>query len=164
MTKNDFLEAVTVFTENAVKDMLLPTSIQKKGEESILKTADVYKQRLPDANSATKKVPYILHQIVTSSDLQAAGTNVESRITLRTIFAVYAPSEQEGALMLMELIERLRIAFLRDGVIDNRYELDLTTPLECLYYPDNTAPYYAGEMASTWKVPAVEREVAKWLM
>lgn len=27
------------------------------------------------------------------------------------------------------------------------------------YYPDDTAPYFVGEMISTWKLPPVEREV-----
>jgi len=30
-------------------------------------------------------------------------------------------------------------------------------------YPDDTAPFYMGEMVTEWIMPPVEREVQKWL-
>lgn len=65
--------------------------------------------------------------------------------------------------MLLNLIERLRIHLLQTVVIGQKYQLDLEAGLETLIYPEETAPYYAGEMISTWKLPAIEREVRKWL-
>jgi hypothetical protein len=76
---------------------------------------------------------------------------------------VYHPDEEEGALLLLNLMERLRIRLLKDVVIAGQFELDLEAGLETLIYPDDTAPYYAGELLSTWKLPAVEREVRQWL-
>ena len=61
--------------------------------------------------------------------------------------------------MLVNLMERLRIAILKQVIIGRRFQLDLKAGVETLIYPDDTAPYYAGEMITTWILPAVEREV-----
>ena len=60
-------------------------------------------------------------------------------------------------MLLLDLMERVRIALLRQVVIGRQFELDLQNSFEQLIYPDDTAPYYAGEMMSNWKMPAVER-------
>ena len=67
--------------------------------------------------------------------------------------------------MLLNLMERLRIALLRKGVIGDQFQLDRSAGLECIIYPDDTAPYFAGEMSTVWRMPAVEREVdLRWKM
>ena len=118
--------------------------------------------RLPDGTSAKKKAPYIIHQAITSRDVQPAGERERGVAVVRSIFAVYSGDEQEGGLMLLNLMERLRIRLLRQVVIGRRYQLDLEAGLETFIYPDDTAPYFAGEMTTTWRVPGVEREVAEW--
>lgn len=65
--------------------------------------------------------------------------------------------------MLLNLMERLRIYLLKKVVIGKKYQLDLESGLETLIYPGDSAPYYVGEMISTWEMPPVEREVMKWL-
>lgn len=79
---------------------------------------------------------------------------------MRSIFCVYDPDEEEGGLLLLNLMERVRIALLKQGVLDSRYQLDLEAGLETVSYPDDTAPYYAGEMASRWRLPGIVREVS----
>ena len=159
MTKVDLLDSLQAFTQAAVKDVILPVKIQKSGEEQQYRAADVYKMRLPDSSAATKKAPYIIHQIITSKDDQQEGQLPDSSAVVRTIFCVYCDDEQEGAMMLLELIERLRIELLRHIVIGEQFMLDLKKGMEVLIYPDDTAPYYAGEMVSNWTFPSVEREV-----
>lgn len=63
--------------------------------------------------------------------------------------------------MLLNLMERLRISLLRDPLIHDggQFQLDLQTGLETMVYPDDTAPYFIGEMASTWIMPRIKREV-----
>ena len=61
--------------------------------------------------------------------------------------------------MLLNLMERIRVALLRQVVIGEQFTLDLEAGLEVLGYPDDTAPYFVGEMISTWILPPVEREV-----
>ncbi len=64
---------------------------------------------------------------------------------------------------MLNLMERLRLHLLKKVVIGDQFELDKAAGVEALAYPDDTAPYYAGELVTTWKLPAVEREVTKWL-
>lgn len=159
----DFLERLKEVTQDAVNDLILPTRIQKADEEQSYRAADVYLMRLPDSKSAFKKCPYIIHQLITGRDMQEEGQRVASTVQVRSIFCVYSDDEQEGSLMLLGLMERLRIKLLKQVVIGERYQLDLTQGAEVLIYPDDTAPYFAGEMITTWKIPSIEREVRQWL-
>lgn len=157
------LEALKTFTENATADLIMPVRFQKGDEEEASRAAKVYLTRLPDSSAATKKAPYVLHQIITTRDEQPEGQTVRASAVVRSICCVYNNDEQEGGLMLLNLMERIRIPLLRATIIGNRYQLDLEAGLEKLVYPDDTAPYFIGEMVSTWKLPAVEREVRQWL-
>ncbi len=159
----EFLVALRVFTQKAIQDLILPTRVQKGDEDAVCRPADVFLMRLPDATSATKKAPYIVHQIITGKDVQASGQQPKSIAVMRSIFCVYSDDEQEGGLMLLNLMERLRIALLRTTIIDKRYQLDMEAGAEIIIYPDDTAPYYLGEMATTWQLPSIEREVRQWL-
>ena len=160
MTRTALLEQLKAFTEKVTADLIMPTKVQSADEAQNYRPADVYLMRLPDGSSATKKAPYIIHQLLTSKDQQPSGERVQSSASVRSIFVVYNDDEQEGGLMLLNLMERLRIELLRTGVLDNRFSLDLSEGLEYMVYPDtDTAPYYAGEMSSTWKLIPVQREV-----
>lgn len=160
MNRIMLLEALTAFTVEETKDLLLPTSIQRVDEEQIFRPPDHFLMRLPDGKSATKFAPYVLHQFVTGHDVQLAGQQPESSATVRTIICVYSKDEQEGGLALLNVAERIRIPLLAKRLIgDRQFELDMEQRLEFLAYPDDTAPYYAGEMFSVWKIPPVKREV-----
>lgn len=160
----DFLEQLRAFTEDAVKDLLLPVRRQKEDREPPEpRAAGVYLMRLPDSTSAMKKAPYIIHQVITGEDGQDEGKRPTASVQVRSIFCVYHEDEQQGGLALLGLMERLRTELLRRGPLANRYELDRQAKLQRLIYPDDTVPYYAGEMSSVWKLPAMEREVRQWL-
>ena len=160
MNRIMLLEALRDVTKDATADLIMPTKIQRADEEQQFRPPDVYLMRLPDGNSAMKKAPYIIHQAITSKDSQPSGGRVNSRASIRSIFAVYNSDEQEGGLMLLNLMERVRIRLLSQVVIGDQFTLDLDAGLETIVYPDNTAPYFIGEMSTTWKIPAVEREVS----
>lgn len=164
MTRKDLLDCLKNFTEEAVKDVIMPTKMQKGDTEEKFRIADVYEMRLPDSTSYQKWAPYIIHQLMTGNDSQERGNQVEAQAVIRTIFCVYHKDEQEGSLLLLELMERFRIALLMNVIIGSQYELDLQTGLESLVYPDDTAPFFAGEMVSTWKLPPITREVREWLL
>ncbi|MDE6935373.1 MAG: hypothetical protein K2P26_07180 [Oscillospiraceae bacterium] len=160
MTKVVLLEQLKDFTMDVTRDLLLPVAQQKEDREPPAdRAAAVYRMRLPDSRAATKKAPYILHQALTNSDIQPPGQRPKATATIRTIFCVYHKDEQEGSLALLNLMERLRIALLEQVVIGKQFKLNLEAGLEGLVYQENTAPYYAGEMISTWKLPVIEREV-----
>lgn len=163
MTMLILLDRLTDFTRDAVKDLLLPVRQQENDAEApAMRAAEVYKMRLPDSGSAKKKAPYIIHQVVTTNDLQPQGERIHATAKLRTVFCVYSPNEEEGSLMLLNLMERLRIALLKQVVIGHQFTLDTTAGLERLMYLDDTAPYYIGEMATEWILPPVQREVSPW--
>ena len=156
------LETLKEFTESAVKDLILPLNPKnERGAERKERTAEVYLMRLPNENSGTKKAPYILHQFVTGEDTQKPGQSPVSSAVVRTVFCVYcdAEDEAEGVLILMNLMERLRIALLKTPNIGKRYLLDKAERLNTLIYPEQYPPYYLGEMISAWKLPAVKEEV-----
>lgn len=159
MNRVILLEQLKDFSIAATADLVMPTKMQSGDEKQEFRTAEVYLMCLPDSRAATKKAPYILHQFITGEDIQMTGQHATSMATVRTIFCVYSDDEQEGGLMLLNLMERLRIELLRKVVIGKQFTLDLSAKLEVLAYPDDTAPYFAGEMVSTWILPAVEREV-----
>lgn len=165
MNRIILLEQLKKHTKESIKDIIMPTRKQKDDKAETSRSADVHLMRLPDSRAAQKKAPYIIHQLITGKDIQHQRENETASAIIRSIFCVYNnDNEEEGALMLINLMERLRISLLKQIVIGDQYQLDLTAGLETFIYPDDTAPYYAGEMISTWKIPAIRREVrSPWL-
>ena len=106
MTRIILLERLRAFTEEATADLIMPTRMQKGDTEQGYRPADVYLMRLPDGTSATKKAPYVLHQVITGMDQQPQGQRVTSSAKVRSICCVYNDDEQEGGLMLLNLMER----------------------------------------------------------
>ena len=161
MDKVMFLSALRDYTRDALRDLLLPVRVQQVNEAASERAPDVYLMRLPDSKAAQKKAPYVLHQIITGKDVQPRGELCDCSCVVRSIFCAFSEDEQEGALHLLNMMERFRIPLLKRCLIGSggQYELDLQEGLEALIYPDDTAPYYAGEIASTWRMPPVRREV-----
>lgn len=153
------LEALKAFIESKVSDIMLPVSVQKGDEAATERAPDVYIMRIPSSSSVKKYAPYILIQFVNGIDKQPHGKNSESTSLIRIIGCVYNDNEVEGAKMLLNLMETIRIAFMKTVVIDKRYKLDTDAGLESLMYLDDTAPYYVGELVGTFMEAAIEREV-----
>lgn len=164
MTSVILLEALKVETEELIKELVMPVKPQKGDTEQQYRMADVYKMRLPDSTAATKKAPYVLHQLVTTFTEQPEGMSPQSYATVRSIFCVYCHDEQEGALMLLNLMERVRIGLMKKCIVGGQFALDMKRHLEQLVYSDDTAPYYAGEMVTVWRLPTVQRteEIELW--
>ncbi len=163
MNRVTLLEQLKLFTKEATDNIIMPVRLQNGDTMQGYRAADIYLMRLKDSSAAKKKAPYIIHQLITGRDIQPTGENVSASAIVRSIFCVCNDDEEEGSLMLVNLMERLRICLLRQVVIGKQFQLDLEAGLETLIYPDDTAPYFAGEMVSTWRLPAVTREVMpKW--
>lgn len=162
MTKVLFLDELQRFCKNAVKGFRLATAVQKGDTKIILRPPDVYKMRLPNSKAAEKVVPYIILQLVTGKDEQLPGQPSDSTALVRLIFCVYSKDEQEGALSLLNVMEAVRIELLKAEVIGEKFSLDKKEGVETLIYPDDTAPYFMGEMMTAWHLPPVEREICLW--
>jgi len=161
MTRAELIKHLKAFTEAAVKDMVLPVRRQEDDEEPPApRAAEVFLMGLEKSASSKKAAPYVIHQVIAGKDVQPEGGRASALAVVRSIFCVYHEDEQEGALSLLGLMERLRIELLKEVVIAGQFELSLEGDgLEMLVYPDDTAPYYSGEMISTWRLPGVERKV-----
>jgi len=160
MTKRDLLTVLKKFTEEATKDLIMPVKEQKDDQEKPKpRAAKVYIMRLNKSKEAEKSAPHIIHSIVTGRDSQAEGDYPEASTLVRTIFGVYHDDEQEGSLMLLDLMERMRISLLTKVLFDGRFMLDTQEGIDTIIYPDNIWPYYAGEMVTAWRIPAIKREV-----
>ena len=183
MTRWDFLDAVTDWTKALFKDVLLPKNADPEEIEtvdpdalfaedgSVMTHLKVYRMRLPDYDSLTAPAPYCLHQIVTGVDGYDETGRDQSSVLLRSVFCIYHPFTDDltigydrGAERAMEVAERFRVAVLSEGMIANRFVLNLRLgQLETLYYPDDMRPYYITEVASNWDIPAVRREFRQHL-
>jgi len=168
----ELLQALKGFIEDAIKDLLLPIRAQTKDEEADFaenpdhawRKPDVYLMRLPDSREAKKKAPYVLVQLITTQDWQDQRQLDDSTAVIRLICCVYDKDEQAGALNLLNLASRIRIALLKECAIggNKAFVLDKTEKLEFMAYPDDTAPYYPGEMIGVWHLPPIKREVSLW--
>ena len=159
MTKVLFLEALRDFTRGAVHSMEFPAKPQPDDPEPEPRVPEVYLCRVPSGKQITRKVPYILHQVVTSRDAQPKGGPMVSSVTVRSVFVVFDDDEQAGGLALLTLMDHFRTELLKQCVIARQYRLNLEAGVEYAIYTEDTAPFYAGEMITEWEVPAVAREV-----
>ena len=171
-TKVGLLYALKAFTEKFTGTMLLPAKRQSKDErEPADRAATVFLARLPDMTSFDRKAPFILHQAVTGLD-EIGNTNkgtgmqirrdLISTCVVRSVFCVYCKDEQEGGLLLLNLMEELRTALLLYPTMLNKvFELDIDEGISQMIYPETgergTAPFYLGEMVTQWKLPTIKR-------
>lgn len=164
MTAVTLLDSLKDFTKDVTKDLIMPVKPSEEVEEPEPRCAGVYICHLPEFDSIKRKAPCILHQIVTRKDIQLPGEPFpDTAAVVRSAFCVYNDDEEEGGLMLLNLMERLRISLLQKVVLNKKFKLDLEAGLESLVYNSvgrPTHPYYLGEIVSVWKIfHTIEREV-----
>ena len=156
MTPLDLLDALKDYIENEIKGLVLPTRVDRKSGKTPERPAEVHELALPDKKSETERIPYVLLKFLTGKDDQEPGEPLESECKIRIVAAVYSENKAEGEKHLLNLLTRIRLAFLRDGSVADRYLLK--PPLEMIVYQDNTAPYFLGEMVMGWTLPPVYLE------
>ena len=168
MTPNDLLDALKAFIEKITKDLILevypivnrvptPNNEKKSGGKVTNRAAEVHIMRLPSKDAETSRIPYVLLQLLTGDDMQEQGQEADSSCKLRIICATYSADASKGSIDLLNLITRIRIGLLKQGVIGDVFTL--RKPLEWACYPDDTGCYYLGEMITNWGLPTVTREV-----
>lgn len=157
MTPVDLLTSLKAFIEACTKDIILQTRASK-GEQK-QRAAETHLMKLPDAEAETKKIPYILLQLLTGQDHESEGEPRSSECKVRVIVATYSEDGGEGAMDVLNVITRIRAELLKQTVVAERYIVKM--PLEYMVYPEDTAPYHLGEMMLIFSMPAVEREVQR---
>lgn len=160
MTPFVLLDELKTFIEKETKDLLSPVMLTHGSKGPKERAAQVFVMRLKEEADKTNKVPYVLLQFIKSEDKQEPGKATECRCWVRIIAVTYAKEEDEGALALLNLLTRIRLALLREGIIGRQFVLE--SPLEAVMYPDTPTPYHLGEMMSVWRMKAMESEVNLW--
>lgn len=159
MTRVQLIEDLKKFCQEATAKMKLPLAVQKGDTQKQVRAPEIYKMRLPDSQDPKKYAPYIIVQLVGSQQIQKEGKPPFFTAAVRFIFAVYCDDEQEGAIMLLNVMDRVQQKLLAKVQVGKSFLLDVHEPLEAIIYPDSPVPYYAGEMAGTFILPPTEREV-----
>lgn len=157
MTRVMLIESLKEFIAKSVSSFSLPCKPDKGDTEQIFRAPTVHRMRLPDSTSATKKAPYIIVQFVHGKDEWKTGDQSAASAVVRLIFCVYNEDEEEGAMALMNVMEKVRKDMLEVEVIGDCFRLGTDNGLESLVYPEDTAPFYAGEMIGTFEIPPIER-------
>ena len=160
MTPLVLLDRLSEFTASVTKDILLPTKPTPK-TKSLLRAPEIWKMRLPDAESETQKLPYILIQVLNILDQDDEEQREDSLCNVRFVLGAYNENNSEGALSVLTMMVRLRQELLRQRVIGDQFTL--RKPIECAMYEGDTAPLFFGEMSTNWELPIMRREVpALW--
>ena len=174
MTPIVLLERLKEFIQENTKDIILsvrpvklktipePEAKGKKspagGDKEIThRAAEVHLMRLPDKEAETQRIPYIVLQCLTGRDEHKPEEDEDSTTSIRIIVVTYSDNDSEGALDVLNVITRIRVALMKAGVIGEQFFL--RKPLEFYIYPDDTQPYFMGEMMTVWEMPTLRREV-----
>ena len=169
MTPIILLEQLSEFIQAETKDIILPVRIVKNkklpddssddapDEQITARAAEVHLMRLPDKDAEINRIPYVVLQYLTGKDEHTSSVGEDSSCNVRIIVATYSKNDSEGSLDVLNVLTRIRIALLRAGVIGSQFLLK--KPLEILVYPDDTQPYFFGELMTVWEMPLIQREV-----
>lgn len=161
VTINEILDILKPYCEEKTASLNeLKVSLQKGDTERTMRAPRVFKGRLPNSLSYEKYAPYIIIQYRTGYERQTDGRYSKSTAIVGFICVVYNQNEEEGAAELNNVIDRLRLALLRDGVIGDLLKVDKSDEGLITYiYAENSAPYYGGELVVAFDLPSTEREV-----
>lgn len=158
MSKVILLNELRDFTLEVTRDLIFPVAMQKEDKEPPAPRAvEVFRMRLPDSKAAKKKAPYILHQFLNDKIIQLEGQRADDTVTVRSIFCIYNPNEQEGGLSLLSLMDQVKLSLIERPIVGGQFVLDLKAGMESMAYTEDSAPYYAGEMITNWIMPPVKR-------
>ena len=118
--------------------------------------------RLPKKEDSTRRIPYILLQILTGKDGMNDRGQQESTCQIRIVVGTYSEDEDVGSYDVLNVIMRLRTELQRNRILAEQFVLQ--DPLEYIIYPDDYHPYYFGEMITNWSLPEIKQEVEQiWL-
>lgn len=151
-----------ILSVRPVKNKTIPGTgaelVGQKPEGAIAERApEVHVMRLPDKDAETQRIPYILLQFLTGKDEHKPTEQPDSECNIRIVIATYSEDGGEGAADLLNVLTRIRVALLKAGEVGKQFLL--RKPLEYVVYPDETNPYYLGEMLTIWEMPIIQREV-----
>lgn len=111
----------------------------------------IKRQRQPDNDY----FPYVVLRLVEGEEEEN-----DAMATVRIGIGIYDDSdEMEGYMNLANVIEEIKQAILKVGILDHKYET--TDRIKWKIYEDQseTWPMWEGEMLTKWTLPGIQREV-----
>lgn len=159
MTPIFLLENLTDFIKERTSDIKLQVRTRNNPKEEKRRAAEVYQMGLPNKDAEIQRIPYILLQLISGKDDKKEHEPAESMCQIRIVVGTYSEDIGEGKKDVLNLLLRIRSELEKIGIIGELFVLQ--NPLEYIVYPDNTAPFYFGEMITNWSIPVIKREVEK---
>lgn len=153
----NLLDALKDFIEEELKDYRLPVKQEGWKGQPLYRPADVSEMVMPDPDEDRERVPYVELQLLNGKDDMDRSGQMKSTVSVRMIVTLYNKDKLEGRMQVLHVVQALRRALIRKGVVGGCFELQF--PLEYMIYPDDMEWYHMGEMATIWSVPGVAREV-----
>lgn len=102
-------------------------------------------------NSGESEFPFVIVRPEAGNDQQD-----DSKVTVKLIFGVKA-EDQQGFIDLFNLMEQVRIALLRQRIINRRYKMEL--PYKWEFFDEQPYPEWYGQATTIWILPAIQEEV-----
>ena len=134
--------------------LLVPPKKDGKNSKPQRKPPGVYKMRLPErdvADAHAKRIPYIVLQVLQGEDSHEQSEDSITRV--RIIATTYSEDGGAGAIDVLNVITRIRIALLKTHTIGQIFHL--RKPLEWIVYPDDAGNYFFAEIAVVFEMPPV---------
>ncbi len=155
------LNNLKLFFEEAVKDMKLPTKVQKDDVKQVFRAPGIYLMSLPDSRSYEKQVPYIIIQLTDSAHFRKADSPPSPfyKAVVRFVYCVYSENEEDGNIMLLNLMDRTQEALLKKIQIGKTFVLDEYEGIDTTVFFGENAPFYTGTAMATFDLVPTEREV-----
>ncbi|MEK3770118.1 hypothetical protein MKY14_16320 [Paenibacillus sp. FSL R5-0887] len=101
-------------------------------------------------NAEISEFPFILVRPSTGDDQQDS-----SKVTVKLVFGVKA-EDQQGFIDLFNIMEQVRIEFLRQRIINRRYKMEL--PYKWEFFDEQPYPEWYGQATTIWTLPAIQEE------
>lgn len=160
MTVSKLIADLSEFCRSKTAHFSLPVPVQKNDTEALFIAPNVYKQRLPSINDYEKHSPFILVQYLKGGQRQKEGQRPQATAEIRITVCIYnRDNEEEGSLALINVISSIKQGLLTQVVVGEQFILDVDAGIEDEVYPDNTAPYFIGDIYGKFLLPPIEREV-----
>lgn len=132
----------------------VPESPAPRKEEN--RPPHIFLMNTPERSDLTSQIPYLMIQLLSGEDKQdSESREEESKVKIRILIALYDDDGENGALQVLEIIERIRIMLLKGRLLDRQYMIQ--SPFDYEIYQDDTGVYYLGEINTVWSVPVIER-------
>lgn len=158
MTSVLCLQALSRFLQQVTKDYQAA-----QGENGGCKPPKIMTWNLPFKNPrAPEKVdfPYIVPRIIRGEDTRNNLQQLSSSVRIDLYFGVYAEGTKQGDFThpdgtydLINLMEHVRVALLKQDILDNKYKLQL--PYTWDIPEEQPYPLWVGQAQTNWAIQSI---------